>query len=139
MRTRPSVSPRKSAPANSPRSFQGSWVVETGLPDFHRMAVTISKTTSQRLPPKITTYRNCNKIYNHKFWETLGKELSLTNTWNNDISNFIDICMRSLDKHVTLKKKYICGNHLPFINTELSKAIMHGSKLRNHFLRQRSN
>ena len=39
------------------------------------------------------------------------------------ISNFIDICKRSLDKHAPFKKKYIPGNHLPFMNRKLYKAI----------------
>ena len=87
---------------NSPRIFQGSCVMETGLSDFHRMTVTIMTAIFPRLPPKIRTSRNYNKFYNLDFRETLVKELSLTNAWNNDISNFIDICMRSLEKHVTL-------------------------------------
>ena len=87
---------------NSPRIFQGSCVMETGLSDFHRMRVTIMTAIFPRLPPKIRTSRNYNKFYNLNFRETLVKELSLTNAWNNDISNFIDICMRSLEKHVTL-------------------------------------
>ena len=37
---------------NSPSSFQGSCVVETGLSGFHKLVVTIMKTTVQRLPPK---------------------------------------------------------------------------------------
>ena len=65
---------------SSPHSFQGSCVVETGQSDFHRMVVTIIKTTLQRLPAKIRTYRNNNKLYHHKFRETLVKELSSTNT-----------------------------------------------------------
>ena len=32
--------------------------------------------------------------------------------------------MRTLDEHAPLKKKYIRGNHLPFMNKELSKAII---------------
>ena len=87
---------------NSPRIFQGSCVMETGLSDFHRMTVTIMTAIFPRLPPKIRTSRNYNKFYNLNFRETLVKELSLTNAWNNDISNFIDRCMRSLEKHVTL-------------------------------------
>ena len=47
--------------------------------------------------------------------------------------------MRTLDKHAPLKKKYIRGNHLPFMNKELPKAIIHRSKLRNNFLRHRFN
>ena len=46
---------------NSPRSFQSSCVVDTGLPDFHKMVVTIMKQ-----PYKIRTYKNYNKFYNHK-------------------------------------------------------------------------
>ena len=38
-----------------------------------------------------------------------------------------------------LNKKYIRSNHLPFMNKELSKAIMHRSKLRNNFLQHRAN
>ena len=38
---------------NSPRSFQNSCVVETCLSDFHRMIVSVMKTTFQKLPPKI--------------------------------------------------------------------------------------
>ena len=124
---------------NSACNFQGSCVMETGLSDFHRIIVTIMKITFERLPPKIRTYRNYNKFYNHKFRETLLKELSLTNTWNNSISNFIDISMRSLEKHAPLIKKYICGNHLRFMDKKSPKAIMHRSKLCNNFLRQRCN
>ena len=47
--------------------------------------------------------------------------------------------MRSLHKQVPLKKKYIRGYHLPFMNKELCKVIMHRSKLRNNFLRHRFN
>ena len=43
---------------NSPNSFQNSGVVETGLSDFHRMIVTVMKTSFQRLPPKIRHYRD---------------------------------------------------------------------------------
>ena len=34
---------------NSPLSFQSSGVIETGLSDFHKMTVTIMKTTFQKL------------------------------------------------------------------------------------------
>ena len=47
--------------------------------------------------------------------------------------------MRSLEKYAAHKRKYIPGNHFLFMNKELSKAIMHRSKLRNNFLRHRSN
>ena len=83
------------------------------------------KTTFQRLSSKTKTYRNYSKFYHHKFRETLVKDLFLTHTWNNDISILIGICMRSLDNHARVKKKYIRGNHHSFMNKELSKAVMH--------------
>ena len=47
---------------------------------------------------------------------------------------FIEI----LDKFVTLKKKFIRPNHSKFVTKELSKAIMLRSKLRNQFLKTKS-
>ena len=68
-------------------------MVETGLSDSHRMVVAIMKISFQRLPPKLRTYRNYNKFYYHKFREILAKGLPFTNTWKNDINNFIDVCV----------------------------------------------
>ena len=39
---------------------------------------------------------------------------------------------------ILLKKRYIRYNHKPFINNEISKAIMTRSRLRNCFLKNRS-
>ena len=36
-----------------------------------------------------------------------------------------------VDQHASLKTEFICGTHAPFMNKELSKAIMHKSKLHN--------
>ena len=43
---------------NNPFSFQNSGAIETGLSDFHKMIVTVMKTTNQKLDPKITHYRD---------------------------------------------------------------------------------
>ena len=42
------------------------------------------------------------------------------------------------DKHASKKKRCIQSNHKPFINNEISKAIMTRSRLRNGFLKNRS-
>ena len=41
---------------NSPCSFQKSCVTETGLSDFHKMIVSVMKTTFQKLKPRIAQY-----------------------------------------------------------------------------------
>ena len=39
-------------------SFQSSGVIETGLSDFHKMTVTVMKTTFEKSDPKIIHYRD---------------------------------------------------------------------------------
>ena len=121
---------------NSPRSFQNSNVVETGLSDFHRMIVTVLKTTFQRLPPKIRNYRDYSNFDHGMFRTCLFNDLSKEDVGN--LEKFIKVCINTLNNHAPSKKKYTRGNHLPFMNKELSKAIMNRTRLRNVYLRNRS-
>ena len=41
---------------NSHYSFKNSCVMETGLSDFHKMIVSVMKTSFQKLKPKIVQY-----------------------------------------------------------------------------------
>ena len=43
---------------NCPGSFQNSCVVETGLSDFHKMVVTVMKTSYRKSQPKMIRHRN---------------------------------------------------------------------------------
>ena len=43
------------------------------------------------------------------------------------------------DKHTPIKKKYKRGNQMPFVTIDLSKAIMEKSKLRNNYLKNKTN
>ena len=51
---------------NSPYSFQNSCVIETGLSDFHKMTVSVMKTTFQKLKPKIVNYRDYSGFFSEK-------------------------------------------------------------------------
>ena len=42
---------------NRARSFHKTWVFETGLSDFHTLAVTFQRSKFESLPPKIISYR----------------------------------------------------------------------------------
>ena len=123
---------------NSPRSFQNSCVIETGLSDFHKMVVTVMKTTFQKLPPKITSYRDYKNFDNDIFRECLLHDLSQTDKVDNDLYKFLEVCINTLNMHAPFKRKYSRGNHLYFTNKELSKAIMTRTRLRNRFLKNRS-
>ena len=52
--------------------------------------------------------------------------------------SFAASCNKILDNHAPLKKKYVRGNHSPFMNKFLFKAIMVRTRLRNIFLKNRS-
>ena len=43
---------------NHPRCFQNSCPIETGLSNFHKLVVTVMKTTYKKSQPKIIIYRS---------------------------------------------------------------------------------
>ena len=46
--------------------------------------------------------------------------------------------LKSLNHHAPAKQKFVRGNHLPFIIKTLSKAIMHRTRFRNKYLRNKT-
>ena len=56
---------------NSPYSVQSSCVVKTGLSDFHKMTVTVKKTTYEKLKPRIINYRDYQNFCNDTFRQIL--------------------------------------------------------------------
>ena len=61
---------------NKPRSFLSTCVIETGLSDFHRMAVSVLKTHFCKLLPKVVTYRDFKKFENERFMDSLKLTLN---------------------------------------------------------------
>ena len=80
-----------------PNSFQNSCVIETGLSDFHKLVVTVMKTTYKKAEPKIITYQSYKYFNNDSFREALQKvECNLDNC-DSSFGNFISSCTRILD------------------------------------------
>ena len=125
---------------NKPRSFQHSCVIETGLSDFHKMTVTVMKILFEKLQPRVVNYRDYKHFENHKFRTDLLSELSKANIEENEngLNNLNNACKRILDIHAPRKQKYARGNHMPFMNKALSKEIITRTRLRNKFLKDRS-
>ena len=123
---------------NCPRSFQNSCVIETGLSDFHKLVVTVMKTTYKKSQPKIITYRDYKYFNNDGFREALLQIKSNGNNCDENFRNFTSSCNIILNKQAPQKKKYVIGNQSPFMNKDLSKAIMKRTKLRNIFLKNRT-
>ena len=54
------------------------------------------------------------------------------------MEKFLQICTKTLDELAPQKKKYSRGNNMPFINKTIKKAFMKRSRLRNIYLKNRS-
>ena len=63
---------------------------------------------------------------------------NLVNSCDQDVDVFLISYNKILDQYAPRKKKYVRGNHSPFMNKNLSKAIMLRTKLRNIFLKNRT-
>ena len=55
-----------------------------------------------------------------------------------EILNFSRIFLEVLNKHVPIETKYLLANHSHFVAKELSKGIILRSKLRNQYLKFKS-
>ena len=121
---------------NSQKCFQSTMVMETGISDFHKMVITVLKIFYKKRKPKIIHYTNYKTFNASLFKEELNNELSIDNN-NAELVEFTVLSI--LSKHKPIKRKYIRANNSAFITKELRAAIMQKSKLREKFLKERTN
>ena len=96
---------------NRDRTFLNSCVIETGLPDFHKMTVTVLRPFLKKAEPKVIIYRDYKNFTNdthRSFIEELSGNLNITN--NTALDSFLDICAEALNKTAALKQKFIRAN-----------------------------
>ena len=75
------------------------------------------------------------KYYNENLFRSeLLEELYNINGGAIKCDTFENVCIRVLNRHAPMKKKYMRANNSPFMNKKLSKAVMNRSRLRNKFL-----
>ena len=123
---------------NCPRGVQISCVIETGLSDFHKLVVTVMKTTYKKSQPKIITYCSYKYFNNDSFREAFLQTECNGNNCDEKFENFTSSCNIILNEQAPQERKYVRGNQSPFMNKTLSKAIMQRSKLRNIYLKNRT-
>ena len=119
---------------NWPNLFQHSSAFETGLTDFHLMTVTEFEMGFQKLKPKIIAYRDYKNFDNAKF----GYDIVTATSNVDNFGMYKSTVFNIFNCHVPIKKKYIRANETPFMSKELHKAIMKRSRLRNTFLKHRT-
>ena len=123
---------------NSAKSFESTCPIETGLSDFHKLAVTVLNEKHERMSSKVIHYRDLKKYDYLIFNNNLGKETENLNFSELDFATLRKIFIEILDKFSPLKKKYTRANHSKFVTKKLSKPIMLKSKLRNQLLKTKS-
>ena len=103
------------------------------------MTLTVLRKSFEKFQPKLIKYRSYKTFSNEAYRETLINNLSKENFINNDdgFQRFCDTSLNALNKHAPYKKKHARGNQMPFLNKDLSKAIMTRIKL-NIFLQNKS-
>ena len=118
---------------NRKRSFHNSLAIETGLPDHHKMIITVLKSYFQKKHPITINYRFYKHFDENVFSRDLTINLQNLNEEIRDYDNFKEMFIKVLNQHAPTKKKFIRGNNATFMNKTLSKAFMHRSKLKNNF------
>ena len=123
---------------NRYRSFQHTTTTETGLSDFHKMIVTVLKTTYQKAGPTVINYREYKKFSEQTFKRELKEELASIKTTDLDYSSFQNCFEKVLDKHAPMKKKYARANDGPFMTRVLRKATMLRFRFKNRYNKSRT-
>ena len=60
--------------------FLKKCVIKTGLPDFHRMTISVLKMHFCKLPSKVISYRDFKKLENERFMNSLQSALNSENS-----------------------------------------------------------
>ena len=107
---------------NKPRSFQNTQTINTGISDFHKMVLTVLKSSFKKCEPKVISYRDYNT-----FNEEEELRIIMSANRNYEYKTFEEIFLMVLNKHAPLKKKTIRGNNAPYMTKTLRKSIMNGT------------
>ena len=101
-----------------------------GLSDFYKLVVTVLNEKHERMPSKIIQYRDY-KNFDYAVLNNIRKQAENLNFIELDFAIIRKIFMKILHKFSPSKKEYIRANHSKFVTTELGKAIMWISNLKN--------
>ena len=118
---------------NSCHSFQNTTTVSTGLSDFHKMIVTVLKTTFPKAKPKIISYRDYSKFVESDFRRDLRD--NIRDIVVKDYDSFERTFLNALNTHAPCKKKTVRANQKSYVTKQLRKAIMNRSYLEHKFYR----
>ena len=123
---------------NRSKYFQNTSTIETGISDFHKLVVTVLKVFYKKQNPKIIQYRNYKTFNDQLFRMELDKELAKIDLNNAELVEFHNELLSVLNKNAPIKYKYIRANNSSYMTKSLRKEIMLRSRLRNKFLKTKT-
>ena len=115
---------------NNSRSFWNTKTFKNSLSDFHSLVTTVLNIKYVKPKPKEVTYRNYKHFILGNFQRDL---LTVFSSGCNDYQTFEKMFLSTLNLHAPLKKKIIRGNHAPYFNRNIRKAIMKRNELHTKF------
>ena len=62
---------------NKPLRFKNTYVIETGLSDFHKIIVAVIKMNFPKRKPKVVSYRKYKDFHNETFLDLLRHKLNV--------------------------------------------------------------
>ena len=118
--------------------MHSSSVYETGLPDFHKLTLTVLKAFHIKRKPKIIQYTDFNHFDNASFLADLLQELSLKSVLPGEFEKFKYISCKVLNIHAPVKEKHVRCNQFPVMSKQLRKVIMTRTRLLNKYRKDNS-
>ena len=116
--------------------FQNTVAVCSGLSDFHKLALTVLKTSFDKNKPCQILYRNYKNFNSEYFNEDLQNILPTTQI--NTCKQFEYTFLSVLNMHAPLKNKLLRANHSQYVTKALRKAIMRRSKLEKIYFKKQT-
>ena len=120
---------------NCTKRFFKTDTIFTSLFDFHKLVLSVFKTTFTKSKPKEIVCRNYKKFNENNFNQDLHDQYSSGQP--KDYASFEKISLSILE-HAPLKKKLLRANHAPYITEALRKAIMRRSYLEKLYFKKRT-
>ena len=120
---------------NSPHSFQNTIAISTGFSDFHKMIITVLKSSFIKLKAREIYYRDYKNFSSNPFREDLTLSLDRI---NKGFDSFEYTFMKTCNRHAPMKKKFVRANEVPYMTKALRKAIMKRSELESKYLKNKS-
>ena len=123
---------------NSHGSFQNTNVISSGLSDFHKLVLSVVKTTFPKAKPRHFFYRDFKNFEENIFKDDLKRCLHANTDTSVNFRKFQEVFLNVLAIHAPIKQKYIRANEVPYMTKVLRKAIMTRSRLENKYQKTNS-